>query len=464
MGNPVQEFKTMVRCLHEENIEVILDVVYNHTAEGNQMGPTLSFKGIDNLAYYRLSHENLRYYDDYTGCGNTLNTRNGHVLQLIMDSLRYWVEEMHVDGFRFDLASTLAREESAVDFEGSFMKIIQQDPVLSQVKLIAEPWDLGEGGYQVGAYPSPWAELNGKYRDTLRRYWKGDEGTLPELASRISGSSDLFQHNGRSPQASINFITSHDGFTLQDLVSYNSKHNEANKEENRDGTDANFSWNCGAEGPTKNVKIKTLRAKQKRNLITTLLLSQGVPLISGGDELSRTQSGNNNAYCQDSDISWYNWELDKEQKHFLAFVHQVIQLRNAHPVFTRTKFFQGKKIHKSTGKDIAWISPSGRDMTHAEWGWTTPFVRSIGLRLSGDAIDDIDDHGKPVQGHTLLMLINAHYEKVPFVLPAHKKGTLWEPVLDTGTLEPVNVTRGGQTYPLEGHSLAVLCLISKREP
>ena len=460
MGDPVQEFKTMVRCLHEEGIEVILDVVYNHTAEGNQLGPTLSFKGIDNLAYYRLYEKNLRYYNDYTGCGNTLDTTHTAVLQLIMDSLRYWVTEMHVDGFRFDLASTLAREQHAVDFNGSFMKVIHQDPVLSQVKLIAEPWDLGEGGYQAGAYPSPWAELNGKYRDTARRFWKGDEGMLAEFASRISGSSDLFQHNGRKPQASINFLTSHDGFTLQDLVSYNSKHNEANKEDNRDGTDANYSWNCGAEGPTRNTAIRTLRIQQKRNLITTLLLSQGVPLICGGDEMGRTQSGNNNAYCQDSEISWYDWNLDKEQKQFLGFVHKVIQLRKTHPVFTRTKFFDGKKVRKSIAKDISWISASGRDMTQAEWGWTTPFARSIGFRLNGDAIDDIDGHGILIQGDTLLVLINAHYEKVPFILPAHKKGTFWEPILDTATAEPVGV-RGGRDYPLQGHSLAVLCLISK---
>ncbi len=463
MGDPVQEFKSMVCCLHKEGIEVILDVVYNHTAEGNHLGPTLSFRGIDNRAYYRLNAKNPELYDDFTGCGNTLNTKHPEILQLIMDSLRYWVTEMHVDGFRFDLAATLARENHDVDFQGAFIKIIQQDPVLSQVKLIAEPWDLGEGGYQVGNFPPPWSELNGKFRDTVKRFWKGDEGKLPKLASRISGSSDVYQHNGRRPQASINFITSHDGFTLQDLVSYNSKHNEANQERNGDGTDANDSWNCGAEGPTKNTKIKSLRARQKQNLMATLLLSQGVPLICGGDELGRTQSGNNNAYCQDNETSWYNWNLNKEQKKFLEFVQKIIRVRKTHPVFTRTKFFTGKKIGKSAAKDISWISPNGRDMTQAEWGWTTPFARSIGLRLSGDAINDIDENGRPIQGETILILINAHYEKVPFILPAHKKGTRWELIFDTFSLDPIGIGRGGTAYPLAGHSLAVLCLKSKRE-
>ena len=380
-----------------------------------------------------------------------------------MDSLRYWVTEMHVDGFRFDLATTLTRENHDVNFQGAFIKIIQQDPVLSQVKLIAEPWDLGEGGYQVGNFPPPWSELNGKFRDTVKRFWKGDEGKLPKLASRISGSSDVYQHNGRSPQGSVNFITSHDGFTLEDLVSYNSKHNEANQEENRDGTDANDSWNCGAEGPTRNAKIKALRVQQKQNLMGTLLLSQGVPLICGGDELGRTQSGNNNAYCQDNETSWYNWTLNKEQKKFLEFAQKIIHLRKIHPVFTRTKFFTGKKIGKSVAKDISWISPNGRDMTQAEWGWTTPFVRSIGLRLSGDAIDDIDDRGRLIQGETILMLINAHYEKVPFILPAHKKGTRWELIVDTSSLDPIGIGRAGTAYPLAGNSLAVLCLKPKRE-
>ena len=457
--DPVQEFKTMVRTLHEEGIEVILDVVYNHTAEGNHLGPTLCYRGIDNKAYYRLNEENPRLYNDYTGCGNSLDTNHPQVLQLIMDSLRYWVTEMHVDGFRFDLATTLTRNHQAPDFQGSFIKIIKQDPVLSQVKLIAEPWDLGEGGYQMGNFPSPWSELNGKYRDTVRRFWKGDEGRLPKMASRLSGSSDLFQHNGRNPQASVNFITSHDGFTLQDLVSYNSKHNNANKENNQDGDNSNSSWNCGAEGPTGNAKIKALRAKQKRNLMASLFLSQGVPLINGGDELSRTQKGNNNAYCQDNAISWYNWNLNKEQKQFLEFVKKIIQLRKTHPVFTRTKFFTGKKTAKSTTKDISWISPNGRAMTQAKW--QEPHTKCIGLRLAGDALEDWDDHGEPLRGKTLLILINAHHEQIPFILPAHKRGTRWEPLIDTSAQKPHGMVRGGTAYPLEGRSLTVLCLIPK---
>jgi glycogen operon protein len=461
MGDSAQEFKSMVCCLHKEGIEVILDVVYNHTAEGNHLGPTLAFRGIDNRAYYRLNAENLELYDDFTGCGNTLNTNHPEILQLIMDSLRYWVTEMHVDGFRFDLAATLTRENHDVDFQGAFIKIIQQDPVLSQVKLIAEPWDLGEGGYQVGNFPPPWSELNGKFRDTVKRFWKGDEGKLPKLASRISGSSDVYQHNGRSPQRSVNFITSHDGFTLEDLVSYNSKHNEANQEENRDGADANDSWNCGAEGPTKNTKIKALRTRQKQNLMAILLLSQGVPLICGGDELGRTQSGNNNAYCQDNETSWYNWNLNKEQKKFLEFVQKTTRLRKTHPVFTRTKYFTGKKTSKSTAKDISWISPSGRPMTQAKWH--EPHARCIGLRLAGDALDDWDEHGEPLKGETLLILVNAHHEQIPFILPAHKRGTRWEPLVDTSVQKPHGMVRGGTAYPLEGRSLTVLCLIPKRD-
>jgi len=457
--NPVQEFKTMVRTLHAEGIEVILDVVYNHTAEGNHLGPTLCYRGIDNRTYYRLNQENPRMYHDFTGCGNSLDTNHPQVLQLIMDSLRYWVTEMHVDGFRFDLATTLTRNHQAVDFQGSFIKIIKQDPVLSQVKLIAEPWDLGKDGYQVGNFPSPWSELNGKYRDTVRLFWKGDEDRLPKMASRLSGSSDLYQHNGRSPQASVNFITSHDGFTLHDLVSYNSKHNDANKENNHDGDNGNSSWNCGQEGPTGNAKIKSLRARQKRNFMATLILSQGVPMINGGDELSRTQKGNNNAYCQDNALSWYDWNLDKEQKQFFEFCQKIIQLRNSHPVFTRTKFFSGKKIGPSTAKDISWISPGGRAMTQAKWQET--FARCIGLRLAGDALDDWDDLGEPLKGKTLLILINAHHEQIPFILPAHKRATRWEPLVDTSVQQPHGMVRGGTAYPLEGRSLVVLCLIPK---
>jgi isoamylase len=460
-GDPVQEFKSMVCKLHQAGIEVILDVVYNHTAEGNHFGPTLSFRGIDNRSYYRLNAKNPGLYDDFTGCGNTLNTDHPEILQLIMDSLRYWVTEMHVDGFRFDLATTLTRENHDVNFLGAFIKIIQQDPVLSQVKLIAEPWDLGEGGYQVGNFPPPWSELNGKYRDTVKRFWKGDEAKLPKLGSRISGSSDIYQHNGRSPQGSVNFITSHDGFTLTDLVSYNSKHNEANQEENRDGTDANDSWNCGVEGPTRNAKIKALRVRQKQNLMATLFLSQGVPLICGGDELGRTQSGNNNAYCQDNEISWYHWDLNKEQKLFLQFIKKIVHLRQSHPVFTRTKFFTGKKTGKSTAKDIAWISPKGRAMTQPKWN--DPYARCIGLRLAGDGLDEEDEQGNPITGKTLLVLINAYHEKVPFLLPAHKKGTRWELLLDTSAPAARGIVRGGYEYPLEGRSLTVLCMISKHK-
>lgn len=460
-ADPVREFKMMVRALHAEGIEVILDVVYNHTAEGNHLGPTLSFRGIDNRVYYRLNAEDPRFYQDFTGCGNTLDTRHPVVLALIMDSLRYWVNEMHVDGFRFDLASALVREKHAVDFQSAFIKIINQDPILSRVKLIAEPWDVGEGGYQVGNFPSPWCELNGRYRDAVRRFWKGDEGTLPELASRLSGSSDLYQPGGRQPQASINFITSHDGFTLEDLVSYNSKHNQANGENSHDGSDANFSWNCGAEGPTHNARIKALREKQKRNLMATLLLSQGVPLIRGGDELGQTQGGNNNAYCQDNEISWYPWNLDKKHRLFLRFLQKLVHLRKSHPVLTRTKFFKGKKNKKSGGKDVLWISPAGREMTPTKWN--TPYARCIGLRMAGDAIDEVDENGQPVTGKTLLVLINAHHEEIPFVLPAYKKGTRWETLLDSSKPESSLIFRGGTAYLLEERSIAVLCLLSKTE-
>ena len=457
--NPVQEFKTMVRTLHAEGIEVLLDVVYNHTAEGNQFGPTLCYRGIDNQAYYRLNKENPRLYDDYTGCGNSLNTNHPQVIQLIMDSLRYWVTEMRVDGFRFDLATALARNSDAVDFQGPLIKRIKQDPVLTQVKLIAEPWDLGEDGYQLGNFPPPWSELNGKYRDTLRHFWKGDEGCLPEIASRLTGSSDLFQHNGRSTQASINFITSHDGFTLQDLVSYNSKHNSANKENDQDGDNGSSSWNCGMEGPTNNTRIKSLRAKQKRNLMASLILSQGVPMINGGDELNRTQKGNNNAYCQDNTTSWYDWNLNKEQEQFLEFLKNIIMLRKTHPVFTRTKFFTGNKTGKSKVSDITWIAPNGRAMTQAKWH--EPFARCIGLQLAGDTLDLQDEHGETAEGETLLVLINAHHEQIPFILPVNNSETQWEPLMDTSVMKPHGIALEKTAYPLEGRSLAVLCLVRK---
>lgn len=457
-GRKVYEFKTMVKTLHSAGIEVILDVVYNHTGEGNQMGPTLSFRGIDNATYYRLMPDNPRYYKDYTGCGNTLNVRHPRTLQLIMDSLRYWVLEMHVDGFRFDLASTLARELHDVDKLSAFFDIIHQDPVLSQVKLIAEPWDLGEGGYQVGNFPPGWAEWNGKYRDAIRRYWKGDGGLLGEMAYRLSGSSDLYEASGRRPFASINFVTAHDGFTLRDLVSYDQKHNEANGENNRDGTDDNLSWNCGVEGPTDNPAILELRERQKRNFLATLLLSQGVPMICGGDEVGRTQHGNNNAYCQDSEISWFDWNLDRSSQQLLAFTRQVIQLQQEHPVFQRRRFFQGRRIRGSEVKDISWLRPDGKEMDDEEWN---KGFQALALRLAGDAIEEADSRGRPIKDDTFLLLLNAYQAPVSFTLPAHKRGIRWELVFDTAVPVPPKRPRlfkGGQTYSVTGRTLALLCL------
>ncbi|MEP6673448.1 MAG: glycogen debranching protein GlgX, partial [Chthoniobacter sp.] len=375
-GQQVAEFKQMVKNLHAANIEVILDVVYNHTAEGNQLGPTLCFRGVDNASYYRLLADNKRFHMDYTGCGNTLNMMHPRVLQLIMDSLRYWVMEMHVDGFRFDLAATLARELHEVSRLSAFFDIIHQDPILSQVKLIAEPWDVGEGGYQVGNFPVLWAEWNGKYRDCIRGYWKGDEH-ISEFAYRLTGSSDLYQRDGKRPYASINFIVAHDGFTLNDLVSYNDKHNEANGEDNKDGDNNNHSWNHGAEGPTDDAEINRLRRRQRRNLLMTLLLSQGVPMLCGGDEFARTQNGNNNAYCQDNEISWLNWEWNDEQRQLREFTKKLIQLRRDHPVFRRPKFFQGRRIRGSEIKDVMWFNPGGNEMSDEEW--SSPFVRCLAL-------------------------------------------------------------------------------------
>ncbi|TLY22162.1 MAG: glycogen debranching protein GlgX [Nitrospirae bacterium] len=459
----VWEFKTMVKALHNAGIEVILDVVYNHTGEGNHFGPTLSFRGIDNASYYRLVPDQPRYYLDYTGCGNTLNVRHPRILQLIMDSLRYWVLEMHVDGFRFDLASTLARELHDVDRLSAFFDIIHQDPVLSQVKLIAEPWDLGEGGYQVGNFPAGWAEWNGKYRDTIRRYWKGDGGQAAELAYRLSGSSDLYEGGGRRPHASINFVTAHDGFTLQDLVSYDQKRNEANLEDNHDGTDDNLSWNCGVDGPTAKPSIVALRERQKRNMLATLLLSQGVPMICGGDEMGRTQRGNNNAYCQDNEISWIDWNLSKPQQALLAFTKSLIGLRQQHPVFRRRRFFQGRRIRGTEVKDISWLRPDGKEMTDEDWG--KGYVRCLGVRLDGHAIEEKDSKGKPLLDDTFLMLLNAHHEPRPFTLPAHKRGVRWQPVLETAASHAnqrqVTLLKGGFQYDLEARSLAVLRLRPK---
>jgi glycogen operon protein len=462
LGQQVTEFKTIVKTLHQAGIEVILDVVYNHTGEGNHLGPTLCFRGIDNASYYRLLADDRRYYMDYTGCGNSLNMTHPRTLQLIMDSLRYWILEMHVDGFRFDLASTLARELHDVDRLGAFFDVIHQDPVISQVKLIAEPWDLGEGGYQVGNFPVLWAEWNGQYRDTVRAYWKGDEGQAGALGYRLTGSSDLYGKGGRRPYASINFVTAHDGFTLRDLVSYNGKHNEKNGEENRDGTDNNLSWNCGAEGPTDDPPIIALRDRQERNFLATLLLSQGVPMLLGGDEIGRTQQGNNNAYCQDNEISWFEWKLDKRRRDLLAFTRGLIQLRREHPVLRRRQFFFGRRIRGSEVKDLSWFRPDGKEMT--EENWQDPLARCIGLRLAGDAIDEVDAQGEPITDDTLLILLNAHHEPLPFTLPAHRPGVKWELVLDTRTAEGRRLHRpmkGGEVYELEARCVALLQLRGK---
>ncbi len=415
-GGQVREFKEMVKALHRAGIEVILDVVYNHTAEGNELGPTLSFRGLDNQTYYRLAPEQPRYYMDYTGTGNTPNTRQPQVIKLIMDSLRYWVQEMHVDGFRFDLAAALARGLHDVEQLSAFFNTIHQDPVIATVKLIAEPWDVGEGGYQVGNFPVLWAEWNGKYRDCVRRYWRGDDGQLPELASRLTGSSDLYESDGRRPYASVNFVTAHDGFTLQDLVSYELKHNEANGEDNRDGANDNYSWNCGVEGQTSDPAVRGLRERQQRNFIATLLLSQGAPMICGGDEIGRTQSGNNNAYCQDNAISWYNWDIDERRDALLDFTRRVIALRRAHPGMHRRKFFKGHALHGSRIKDITWLRPNGREMRPNDWlnGWT----HTLGARIAGGPIGDIDERGKPIKDDTMLILLNAHSDEIAFTLPS----------------------------------------------
>jgi glycogen operon protein len=457
----VHEFKRMVKALHTAGLEVILDVVYNHTAEGNHLGPTLSLRGVDNAAYYRLVPDNRRYYLDFTGCGNTLNMQSPQVLQLIMDSLRYWVQEMHVDGFRFDLASALARELYEVDRLGAFFDIIHQDPVISQVKLIAEPWDLGAGGYQVGNFPVHWTEWNGKYRDVMRAFWKGDDRGVAEVATRIAGSNDLYEHNGRRPYASINFVTSHDGFTLHDLVSYNDKHNAANGDGNQDGEHNNLSWNCGIEGPSEDEAIVRLREQQKRNLMASLLLSLGVPMISGGDELGRTQMGNNNAYCQDNETSWTPWDLSLEQQQFLAFTRRLVRFRRAQPVLTRRRYFQGRAIRGADVKDIYWLDPSGREMT--DEAWNSHSTRSLGVLMVGDALDEVDEFGRPLRGDTLLILLNAHHGAVPFALPSISTNTAWVRILDT--IAPYVEERrytGDTTYPLQGRTLALFTLSSER--
>ncbi|MBA3949964.1 MAG: glycogen debranching protein GlgX, partial [Acidobacteria bacterium] len=435
-GDPlgsVREFKMMVRALHAAGIEVILDVVYNHTAEGSHLGPTLSMRGVDNTSYYRLAPNRRSRYEDFTGCGNTLNMRSPRVLQLIMDSLRYWVLEMHVDGFRFDLASALARELHAVDKLGAFFDIIHQDPVLSQVKLIAEPWDLGEGGYQVGNFPPRWAEWNGKYRDTLRAFWRGDGGGVSELATRLSGSSDLYAQSGRLPYASINFITSHDGFTMADLVAYARKHNDANGEGNQDGENHNLSWNNGVEGPTDDAAVNARRRRDRRNLMASLLLSHGVPMLSGGDELGRTQGGNNNAYCQDNAISWTEWGTGADDAAFLDFVRRVIALRRSQPVLRRRRFFLGRSIRGARVKDVAWLDTSAREMTDRDWG--ASHVKHLGVLLAGDAIDEVDERGRHIDGDSLLILLNADNTPVTFALPAAPRSGVWKLVFDTAVAE-----------------------------
>jgi glycogen operon protein len=452
----------MVKALHQAGIEVILDVVYNHTAEGNELGPTLCFRGIDNAAYSRLVAEDRRHYMDYTGCGNTLDMTHPRCVQLLMDSLRYWVSEMHVDGFRFDLASALARELHEVDRLSAFFDVIHQDPLISQVKLIAEPWDLGEGGYQVGNFPAGWAEWNGRYRDTIRRYWKGDGGQVADLAYRLTGSSDLYESGGRRPSASVNFVTAHDGFTLLDLVSYNDKHNEANGEDNRDGTNDNLSWNCGVEGPTDDPAITALRERMLRNFLATLFLSQGVPMLLGGDEIGRSQQGNNNAYCQDNELSWVNWTLSRTAKAHVEFTRRLIRLRLGHPVFHRRRFFQGRRIAGSEVKDLSWFRPDGKEMTDEEW--TNGSTRCLGLRLAGDAIEEVDAEGEAIRDDSFLLLLNAHHEPLDFVLPAHRARVRWELVLDTRDWAPgPRAFRAGDQYPLEARSLVLLRLRAPRK-
>ena len=456
-GSSIREFKTMVKTLHSAGLEVILDVVYNHSAEGNHLGPTLSLKGIDNSTYYRLVADQPRYYKDYTGTGNTLNMQHPRVLQLIMDSLRYWVLDMHVDGFRFDLAATLARDLHEVNRLGAFLDIIHQDPVLSQVKLIAEPWDLGEGGYQVGNFPVGWAEWNDRYRDTLRSYWKGDSGQVADLAYRITGSSDLYAHSGRRPYASVNFVTAHDGFTLQDLVSYNEKHNEANGENNQDGNNNNRSWNCGAEGPTDDANIQALRAKQKRNFLATLLLSQGVPMIYAGDANGHNQMGNNNAYCQDNETSWMNWTLSAQDRELFTFVQRMIDLRKRHPTFRRRHFFQGRPIKGANVKDLLWLNPAGLEMSDSEWH--DPGVRCLGMLLSGQGLEETDERGRRLNDETFLLLLNAHHEDAAFVLPAACACSHWNAWMDTAReagLRSVDTYEAGAAYPLQARSLVIL--------
>ncbi|HVZ32337.1 MAG TPA: glycogen debranching protein GlgX [Polyangiaceae bacterium] len=450
----VREFKTMVKALHAAGIEVILDVVYNHTAEGNHLGPTLSYRGIDNVSYYRLVDGNPRYYMDYTGTGNTLNVLTPRTLQVITDSLRYWMTEMHVDGFRFDLAAALMRGMHEADRLSAFFDVITQDPVLSQAKLIAEPWDIGPGGYQIGNFPVLWAEWNGRYRDTVRRFWKGDESQVAELAYRLSGSSDLYAHNGRRPYASVNFVTAHDGFTLRDLVSYNQKHNEANGEGNRDGEDDNKSWNCGVEGPTTDGAVRELRARQMRNFLATLFLSQGVPMLLYGDERGRTQRGNNNAYCQDSELAWLDWALDEEGKATLHFVRRLAELRATHPVLRRRRFFHGRRVHGSDVRDVLWLKPNGDEMNERDW--FTHYVRSLGMLLNGEVMHEWSENGELVYDDPLLVLFNAHWEPVEFVLPRLNPTAPWRVLIDTTQPEIEERDQSEARYVIGARSLVLL--------
>lgn len=456
-GEQVKEFKEMVKALHRAGIEVILDVVYNHTAEGNHLGPTLSLRGVDNASYYHLVADNQRYYMDFSGCGNSPNMRHPQVLKLIMDSLRYWVTEMHVDGFRFDLASALARELYEVDSLSSFFDIIHQDPILADVKLIAEPWDLGDGGYQVGNFPVRWCEWNGRYRDSIRNFWRGQDATLGNFAYRITGSSDLYQSNGRRPNASINFITAHDGFTLNDLVSYNEKHNAANGEDNRDGADDNHSWNCGAEGETHEPEILELRERQRRNFLVTLILSQGVPMLLMGDEMGRSQRGNNNGYCQDSEISWVNWDLPEENSDLLDFTRELIYFRQQHPVFRRRKWFQGRAIRGSNLGDLAWFDPQGQEMNDDQWD--VGYAKAIAMFLNGEGIPSPGPKGERIIDESFLLLFNAHYETIEFAVPESLKEREWAVLIDTKAPRFVELGQfytGDQAVPVASRSIIVL--------
>jgi isoamylase len=452
-----KEFKTMVKTLHSAGFEVIIDVVYNHSCEGNHLGPTLSFRGLDNASYYRLVEDGRRHYMDFTGCGNTLNLEHSRVLQMVMDSLRYWVEVMHVDGFRFDLAPALAREGSEVERMGGFFSVIRQDPVLNRVKLIAEPWDIGAGGYQVGNFPLGWAEWNDHYRDGMRAYWKGDGGLIGEFARRFTGSSDLYGREGRRPHASVNFLAAHDGFTLHDVVSYNDRHNEANGEENRDGHSHNLSWNHGHEGPTEDAQINALRERQKRNLLATLFLSQGIPMLLAGDERGRSQSGNNNGYCQDNEQFWVDWSTTPAQTALLAFTRRLIALRHAHPSFRRRDFFQGRPLHGQDVKDIQWLKSDGTEMTDEEWDHE--HARSLGVYLSGAALNEIDRTGQSVRDDDCLVLFNAHHDDIAFTLPAPTDAP-WHALVDTAIEKDHPDARrayaSGETYALKGRSLALL--------